>query len=161
MKTLLILGTLPSVMLFASTITPTLAAQTEKTHVTIDEIGSSVVVLGRLGVPLRTMVRFKAKWIQSPDRSKPEAIPLRLKIIEIDGKPLERDVLFLPADVYVVDSTGQTKIKPELHREVSLYGYEDWVTHGPPIEFHEAIGKPPVAPQAHGRSQLRALVESH
>jgi hypothetical protein len=160
MKALLILGTLPCVMLFASTV-PTLSAQSEKTYVTIDDIGSSVVVLGRLGVPLRTMVRFKAKWIHSPDRSKPELIPLRLNIIEIDGKPLERDVLFLPADVDVVDSTGQEKIERELHREVSLYGYEDWVTYGPPVEFHEAIGKPPASPQARGRTQLKAIAETH
>ena len=160
MKALLILRTLPCVMLFAPTVTPTLLAEPEKTYVAIDDIGSSVVVLGRLGVPLRKMIRFKARWIPSPNRSKPELIPLRLKIIEIDGVPLERDVLFLPADVYVVDSTGQKRLEPELHREASLYGYEDWVTYGPPIEFDQAMGKPPASPPAHGRSQLRAIVQS-
>jgi hypothetical protein len=128
--------------------------------VSIDEIGSGVVVLGRLGIPLRTMVRFKAKWIQSPDLSKPESIPLRLKIIEIDGKPLDRDVLFLPADVEVVDSKGQAKSERELDREVSLFGYEDWVMYGPPIEFYEAIREPYASPQPRGRTQLCAIDES-
>jgi hypothetical protein len=136
------------------------SAQREKTYVAIDDIGSNVVVVGRLGVPLRKMTYFKARWIPSPDRSKPESIPLRLKIIEIDEVAVEHDVLFLPADVYFVDAKGQELAERDVNREIKLHGYEDWVTYGPPQEFDQAIGKPPVSPPPRGCSQIRAIVLS-
>jgi hypothetical protein len=161
-KTLITSGILGILLFAAYPIVPSWSSQLEKTFVAIHEIGSSVEVVGRLGMPLRKMTSFKAKWIPSPDRSKPESIPLRLKIVEVEKVPVERDVLFLPADVNFVDTAGTEMAKQELHGVIDLFGYEDWVSFGPPIEFDQAIGKPVGgAPEAHGRTQLKAIVQSH
>ena len=163
MKAILIGGTLASLVFVALAIAlaPSSSAQPQKTYVAIDDIGKSVEVVGRLGVPLRKMTHFKAKWIPSPDRSKPEAIPLRLKIMEVDKAAVRRDVLFLPADVSFVDTAGKELVSHKVNGVIDLFGYEDWVTFGPPVEFDQAIGKlVGGSPLAHGRSQLRAIVQS-
>ncbi len=161
MQSLSVLGPLAFLVCIACAIAQISSAQPEKTHVAIDDIGVRVEVIGRLGVPLRKMTYFKATWIQSSDRSKPESIPLRLTIIEIDRVSVERDILFRPADVVFVDIAGKEVVAHELTGVIDLFGYEDWVTFGPPFEFDKAIGKPVGgSPRPRGRSQLRAIVQS-
>lgn len=82
----------------------------------------------------------------------PESIPLRLKIIEIDKVVVKRELLFLPSDVHLVDASGIEMVAHELNREINLFGHEDWVTYGAPIEFNQAIGDlVGGSPLAHGR----------
>jgi hypothetical protein len=160
-KELLISGPLAFLACVACVIAQSSIEQPEKTYVAIDDIGVRVEVTGRLGVPLRKMTYFKAKWIPSPDHSKPEAIPLRLKIVEIDKVSVERDVLFLPSDVVFVDNAGKDLVAHELKEVIDLFGYEDWVTFGPPLEFERALARPlGGSPLPHGRTQLRAIVQS-
>src|SRR5262245_53336621 len=53
-------------------------------RVNVDEIGGSVVLIGRLGKPLGEKMTVRGQWVPAPQRAKDNSP--RFNVTEVDGK---------------------------------------------------------------------------
>lgn len=118
-----------------------------KIHVSVDDLGKSAELIGRLGKPLGTWVTIKGKWAL-PKAVVKEYSP-RFMATHVDGAKLEKPVEFNIGQVEAVDSSGKSVMpKPENRRKLdgqtwTLEAYESGEFHITPPEYYEAIGVVP------------------
>jgi hypothetical protein len=86
----------------------------EKMDIHVDEIGKTVTLIGRLGVPLGQECRIRGKW-SIPTGPVKDDSP-RFTVLELDGKQLQRPLEF---------ALGQMNVMNAEHKSV-LPGYKTW-----------------------------------
>lgn len=115
-----------------------------KIAVSVEEIGKTADLIGRLGKPLGTMVTIKGKWAL-PNRAV-KSYSLRFTVTEVNGAQLEKPLEFDIAQIIAVDSRGKSIMpKSENCRKVdgqtwTLKAYETGRFHITPPEYDKAIG---------------------
>ena len=128
---------------------PTAAAKDDggKVQVSVDDLGKSAELIGRLGKPLGTWVTIQGKWTL-PKAVVKEYSP-RFMATHVDGAKLEQPVEFNIGQVEAVDSSGKSVMpKSENRRKLdgqtwTLKAYETGEFHITPPEYYEAIGVVP------------------
>jgi hypothetical protein len=118
-----------------------------------DLASGKVVVIGRLGVPLKTMTTVRGTW-QYPNRGtvrqalKPSNI--KFDVTHVNGKKLENSVQFDRALVYVEypldgdDSDSNRNVPTPVEGDTwEIRAYETGAFRGRPDEFAKALGAPP------------------
>ncbi len=77
--------------------------------VRVDEIGESVRLIGRLGVPLEQMITAEGVWQYPPGIAKDGS--LIFSVSSVDGKPLEKPVEFYRARVDAIEKRKSVSLK--------------------------------------------------
>lgn len=124
------------------------AAEEDKTTVAAEDLATGkVVVIGRLGLPLRTMMTVRGTW-RHLDRSKgePKEDALRLHVTHVDGKPLGAPVEFGIDEVRVrtrAEFGGSERSASAVDKaELELRAYEIGQFHGAPGAYWRELGSP-------------------
>ncbi|WP_404308187.1 hypothetical protein [Neorhodopirellula lusitana] len=101
------------------------------TRVSVDDLDQSIVLVGRLGHPLGTMLTLYGTW-GYPDQSggTTKDFSLELTIHTVNGKRLAKRLTLKTGAVHVIDKSGTSQIPPhKMHKELdgvawSLRAYE-------------------------------------
>jgi hypothetical protein len=148
-------------------VMPSAAAKDEggKIRVSVEELGKTADLIGRLGKPLGTWVTIKGKWALPKEIVKD--FSLRFTVTHVDGAKLAKPIEFHVAQVHAVDQRGKS-VTPEFKnrnefngRTWTLTAYETGEFHVTPPEYYKAIGiepgsvqEPPwtrpITPEIHG-----------
>lgn len=118
-----------------------------KIHVSVDDLGNTAELVGRLGKPLGTWVTIQGEWTLPKKVVKDYS--LRFTVTHVDGAKLEQPVEFNVAQVSVVNSRGESVIpKRENQKQFDgqswkLKAYETGRFHITPPEYLKAIGIQP------------------
>lgn len=130
-------------------LAPSAAAKDEggKIQISVDDLGKTAELVGRLGKPLGTWVTIKGKWALPDGRVKDYS--LRFAVTYVNDVKLKQPVEFNVAQVSVANSRGESVI-PERKNQIQLDGqtwtlkaYETGELHFSPPEYYEAIGLVP------------------
>lgn len=131
---------------FRLAVAPTAAAKDEggKIQVSVDDLGKTAELIGRLGKPLGTWVTIKGTWALPISSAKPSG--LKFTVTHVSDTKLEKPVEFDVALVKVVDRRGND-VTPKFEnrkkfdgRTWMLKGYETGRFHIEPVEYDAAIG---------------------
>jgi hypothetical protein len=141
-----------------------------KRAISVDEIGRSVELIGRLGKPLGTKMEIRGRWLLPTDdmAGAKDSAP-RLTVTEVDGKALARPVEFHIAQVRAMTAEHADALPTYEQRERlggqewSMIAYEKgYLAVGPDEYLDKRRVFPAVAePYYHGTpfvSQLVAVV---
>lgn len=99
------------------------------------DIGGKVIIIGKLGEPLGTVVTIDGQMVSEPKLGKTGQATAALRVNQVNGKPLKREpilgMVFRP-------STGV----PSLHvpESVHLSGYETGAFIGTPDDARDSLG---------------------
>jgi hypothetical protein len=108
--------------------------------VTAADLGAGrVIVIGRLGIPLRTMASVRGKWKPSDSDKDPG---LRFFVSHVNHKALTEPVEFHRAlvEVLKVDGQNREEMKPSAGEEWELRAFETGGFRGQPGEYWEELG---------------------
>jgi hypothetical protein len=118
-----------------------------------DLASGKVVVIGRLGVPLKTMMTVRGSW-RSPNQgtlgqaTKPTNI--KFDVTHVNGKKLETPVQFDRVLVHVQNplnendtDTDRKELAPVKDETWEIRAYETGAFRGRPAEFAKELGVPP------------------
>jgi hypothetical protein len=111
-----VLGTLPTP--FASAANP----KTAPIDVSVEDIGSRVNLIGRLGKPIGAMMTVRGKWHFPSEHVKDYS--LRFTVSHVDGQQLDMPIEFNIDQLNVVNKNGSSAIPP-LSKHEQLNG-TDW-----------------------------------
>jgi len=124
------------------------AGDEDKSTVTAEDLATGkVIVIGRLGLPLRTMTTIRGTW-RYPDQSKgaTKEYALRLHVTHVDGKPLGAPVEFGIDEVRVRSRVGLGSTERSASAvdgaELELRAYEIGQFHGAPGAYWRELGSP-------------------
>lgn len=118
-----------------------------KLQVSVDDLGKTAELIGRLGKPLGRWVTIKGKWALPVSREKPSG--LKFTVTHVSDTKLEKPVEFDVALVKVVDRRGNDATPKEEDedkfdgRTWTLKGYETGEFHITPPEYYREIGSDP------------------
>jgi hypothetical protein len=118
-----------------------------KLRVSVDDLGKTAELVGRLGKPLGTWVMIKGKWALPVSREKPSG--LKFTVTHVSDTKLEKPVEFDVALVNVVDRRGNDATPNWEDRNKfdgqtwTLKGYETGEFHITPPEYYREIGSAP------------------
>jgi hypothetical protein len=129
----------------------------QQPRIRVDEIGTKVVVLGRLNQPLRRVVTVKGKWAEPKSGAKPSN-DLRFVVTEANGKKLDNPVEFLDQDVSVVKQ-DRKEAQPVIGETWEIRAYETWTIYDHPQEYWDELSIPPHSPLEHGSTQLKGVLK--
>lgn len=147
MRTVFYIATAAALALaFRFEVAPSAAAKDDdgKLQVSVDDLGKTADLIGRLGKPLGTWVTIKGKWALPVSREKPSG--LKFTVTHVSDTKLEKPVEFDVALVNVVDRRGNDATPKEEDedkfdgRTWTLKGYETGEFHITPPEYYAAIG---------------------
>ena len=106
---LIAIGALPWVLACVAIATsPSSSFAQEPITVSVEDIGSKVTLVGRLGQPLGKMMEVKGTWRMPDDVVKDYS--LRFIVSHVNGKPLKEPVEFNVAQIDAVSKYGNTAI---------------------------------------------------
>ncbi len=134
-------------------------------HVT--EIDDSVRLIGRLGIPLGTMVSVVGTW-GYPDQSKGRTkdYSLRFTITSINGKSIPHPIIF-PIHSVSVTNGDRSSLIPPTERHADLDGkrwllrvYETGQYTVVPTEYWAYVGHPAMAPEPAFASSIVSFRDS-
>ena len=128
------------------------------TTIRADEVGRSVSVLGRLGSSLRSVVSVSGGWVELTEGPSKPGSSLWFRVVEVNGKRLDKPVEFRGLDVEVLEKGGKT-IKPAKGEKWELRAYETWPDYGHPSDFIEELGHLPGAPAPRGSTRLIGILK--
>lgn len=122
-------------------------------RVSVDDVDRKLVLIGRLGHPLGTMVTLDGTW-GYPDQSKgpTKDYSLEFTIQTVNGKPLARKLTLKTGAIHVIDRHGTNLVPPhKRHSELdgvswSLRAYETGCYTVQPDEYWRFRG--PIATMA-------------
>lgn len=121
--------------LFLFVMSPWLVLHAEE--IQVSDIGGKVILIGRLGQPVGTLVaNIEGQLISEPTQGKSGSITAALRVNKVDGKPLAKAQSF---GVIFHSSVGLLN----LHAKdlVKFSGYESGAFIGTPNAAREALGK--------------------
>lgn len=130
-------------------VAPSAAAKDEggKMQISVEELGKTADLIGRLGKPLGTWVTIKGKWALPDSREKPSG--LKFTVTHVSGTKLGRPAEFDVSLVEVVDRRGND-VTPKWEdrnnfdgQTWTLKGYETGEFHIRPPEYYREIGSDP------------------
>lgn len=118
-----------------------------KLQISVDDLGKTAELVGRLGQPLGTWVTIKGKWALPDSREKPSG--LKFTVTHVSGTKLGRPAEFDVSLVEVVDRRGND-VTPKWEdrnkfdgQTWTLKGYETGEFHIRPPEYYREIGSDP------------------
>ncbi|MFN7731482.1 MAG: hypothetical protein ACK5OB_06245 [Pirellula sp.] len=84
---------------------PSIKAQDSeaKQHIAVEEIGRSIVLVGRLGVPIGEKMELSGYW-HFPETPHPKDASLRFSVIAVNGNSLKEPVEFNHEQIDVTDA---------------------------------------------------------
>ena len=139
------LGAWPLVLFsVASALLPASLAAQEPAAVSVEDIGTKVVLVGRLGQPLGTMMDVQGTW-KFPDRFDKD-YSLRFLVSHVNGKALLKPVEFDWAQVKVISTNGENAIPKSDERKTldglawTLRAYETGRFNRIPKDYWEEPG---------------------
>ncbi len=104
--------------------------QLKRPTVFVDDLGTRVDLIGRLGHPLHTVLEITGRW-ESPNT--PEGIAkdgaLLFHVTHVDGKLVDCKHRFHTHYVTGLDKT-ERRVEPEVHTQWRIKGYESAVITG-------------------------------
>lgn len=118
-----------------------------KIEISVEELGKTADLIGRLGKPLGSWVTIKGKWAL-PDR-RVKDYSLKFTVTHVNDVKLKQPVEFNVAQVSVANSRGESVIpKHENQKQLdgqtwTLKAYETGEFHITPPEYYKAIGVEP------------------
>jgi hypothetical protein len=134
--------------------------------ISVDDLNSGkVVVVGRLGIPLKTIATLRGTW-RFPDQSNgpTKDYSLSLHVSHVDGKALTEPVKFHSAIVEIdyprlwdADDTSSKQPKPANGETWEFRGYETGGFRGRPAQFEKELRLPLSASGVWERSFLTEL----
>jgi len=159
-RTSFVLATVGLLLGIASDRTCRLAGDEPMAPTTIraDEVGRSVSVLGTLGSPLRSVVSVSGVWVELTEGPSKPGSSLWFRVVEVNGKRLDKPVEFRGLDVEVHEKDGKT-IEPATGEQWGLRAYETWPDYGHPSDFIKELGHPPAAPAPRGPTRLIGILK--
>ena len=159
-RTCFVLATAGLLLSIASDRTCRLAGDEPKASTTIraDEVGRRVRVLGKLGSPLRSVVSVSGVWVELTEGPEKPGSSLWFRVVEVNGKRLDKPVEFRALDVEVLAKDGKT-IAPRKGERWELRAYETWPDYGHPSDFSDELGHPPAAPAPRGPTRLIGILK--
>ena len=137
-----------------------------KLRVSVDDLGKTAELIGRLGKPLGTWVTVKGTWALPVPDAKDDS--LRFTVTYVNGAKLKKPVEFDVALVQAVDRRGNDVTPKFENRDKfdgqawTLKAYETGRFHVAPPEYDKAIGivpgsmqepywiRRPFTPEIHG-----------
>ena len=128
------------------------------TTVRIEEIGTTIRVLGTLGVSLREVVSVHGTWMELTDGPAKPGSTLWFRVTELNGQQLAKPVGFRDIDVKVVEKGGKS-IPGVSGERWELGAYETWPDYGHPADFVKEMGEWAAAPRARGSTRLIGLLK--
>jgi hypothetical protein len=135
--------------------------------VSVEDIGTKVTLVGRLGEPLGKMMEVKGTWAY-PEDPRVKDYSLRFRVSDVNGKRLPKPVEFNVAQVEAATPAGGSAIpKPEGHKALdgvswTLRAYETGRFDDVPEEYRKDLGTAPPQPpycQRTFTSQLVGVVQ--
>lgn len=171
MKVRLCFGVLLLVMTFALAKSPsTTTAESRKhmTDVSVEDIGTKVRLVGRLGVPLGEMMTLTGIWAFPDDNVKDASI--RFTVMDVNGKRLDNPVVFNVSQMGVLSKQGENVIPPRKeHRNLdgltwTMRAYESGRVNQIPQQYFTEIGNGPHAvPYYYGpfTSELQGALQAN
>lgn len=143
----------PIVLLLASwLIRPSVNAQNSeaKQRIAVDAIGRSIVLVGRLGVPIGEKMELSGYW-HFPETPQPKDDSLRFSVTAVNGTSLKEPIEFNHEQIDVTDSQHRNVI-PDFknHHELenqawTLLAYETGRIHITPDEYRSNSPDFPIA----------------
>ncbi|HUY90676.1 MAG TPA: hypothetical protein VMV10_18215 [Pirellulales bacterium] len=131
-------------MRFAAAPSAAAAEADGKIRISVEEIGKTADLIGRLGKPLGTWVTVKGKW--ALPKKVVKDFSLRFTVTHVNGAKLEKAVEFHVTQIMAVDRRGKSIMpKPENRRKLdgqtwTLNAYETGEFHITPPEYYRAVG---------------------
>lgn len=126
-------------------LVPTIArAEHPKVQVPVSAVGSSVLLIGRLGQPLGKMMTIQGVWKMNAPVSKDGAI--HFHVSHVNENRLEEPVVFHNGHCKLLNETGQpTGPTYESQQQFdgwqcTLRAYETGGIEGSPLEFYKETG---------------------
>jgi len=105
-------------------------------EIQVSDIGSKVILIGRLGKPLGTVATVDGQLISEPKQGKDGQVIAAFRVNKVDGKPLEK------AQIVGLIFRASAGISPVHANEiVQLSGYESGAFIGTPDGAREMLGK--------------------
>lgn len=122
----------------------------KSTRVFVEDIGTKVTLVGRLGVPLSTMMTLNGKW-GYPDETNGivKDDSLRFTVTHVNGVNLKKPVEFNVAQVHAVEKDGKTAIPVYKDHDLldgvswTLRAYETGRAGFRPQDYWKEIGSGP------------------
>jgi hypothetical protein len=155
----------PAALLTGSAAFP--ARPEKRIEVSVEDIGTKVTLVGRLGQPLGTMMEVQGTW--SYPRQRPGEPPvkddsLRFRVSQVNGKKLPQPVEFNVAQIEAATRTGKNAI-PKFEELKMLDGiawtlqaYETGRFHHVPEDYWKKLGTAPPGPPSWPRIFTSELV---
>jgi len=134
------------------------AATQKQSPISVEDLVTKVVVIGRLNVPLRQVVAIDAEWrAPNPLAVKPDN-RIKLHVTRIKGTEINKPVVF--DKFQIVDAKGHS-VDPKVGQKLKLHVYEDWVIKNyHPREYEKLLGAMPVGNQHQEATQLYGVIRS-
>lgn len=128
-----------------------------KIEISVDDLGKTAELIGRLGKPLGTWMTIKGKWALPKEVVKD--FSLRFTVTHMNGEKLEEPIEFRLDQIRAVDRRGNS-VMPEFKdrnrfdgRTWTLTAYETGRIHVTPPEYYKAIGIEPGSVQEPPRTR--------
>ncbi len=150
---------------------PSVVAQNlePKRRISVDEIGRSILLVGRLGVPIGEKMEISGHW-HFPKVPQPKDASLRFSVTSVNGSKLKEPIQFNHAQLHVTDSERRNVIPEfkrhhELENQVwTLTAYETGIIQIVPNESQTKFPEFPIAAMPYYTepftSQLVAILKS-
>ena len=124
----------------------------ETRDISVDEIGTSVTLVGRLGKPLGKMASVRGRWSYPEHAGKPaKGDTIRFKVTRVDNRAPDRPVAFDAGQIVVVDKSNRnvTPSRADLAKldgvSWTLRAYETGRLLGTPADFWKEVTSGPPA----------------
>lgn len=128
-----------------------------KLKISVEELGKTADIVGRLGKPLGTWMTIAGNWALPKQVVKDRS--LRFTVTHVNSAKLEKPIEFHVDLVHAVDRRGKS-VMPEFKdrnkfdgRTWTLNAYETGEFHVTPPEYYEAIGIKPGSRQEPPRTR--------
>jgi hypothetical protein len=105
-------------------------------EIQVGDIGSKVIIIGKLGKPLGTVVTVEGQLISEPKLGKSGQVTAAFRVNKVDGKALEK------AQIVGLIFRASAGIPPlHAHEIVHLSGYESGAFIGTPNDARDMLGR--------------------
>lgn len=104
-------------------------------EIQVDDIGSKVIIIGKLGKPLGTLATIDGQMISEPKRGQSGHFTAAFRVSKVDGKPLAKGQII----GLMFRSSIQT-LPAHSHDLVQLRGYESGTYVGTPDSARDSLG---------------------
>jgi hypothetical protein len=105
-------------------------------EIQVSDIGSKVILIGRLGKPLGTIATVDGQLISEPTRGKSGQVTAAFRVNKVNGKPLEK------AQIVGLIFRASAGIPP-IHTDeiIQLSGYKSGAFVGTPDDARDMLGR--------------------